>query len=213
MAERDPYRVIGVPPTASDSDIKKAYRTKSKQYHPDLNPDLRIWADEKMKELVEAYNLVNDTEKKKAYDMSYNFQYRRERKRKKKSKKTQQKTFMDRLKEFFLISDKKDSHKSTKGKKGKKREIEYDPKEAETHYGLGISMCDNIAFIEQTIDSFKKATQYDPEHLESHYNLGIANYRKGEWGDAISSFQHVLKLDPKDEGAKYMLNILKEDAF
>ncbi|MEQ8173162.1 MAG: DnaJ domain-containing protein, partial [Candidatus Eremiobacterota bacterium] len=62
MADRDPYRVMGVPPISTESEIKKAYRSKSKEYHPDLNPDLRIWADEKMKELVEAYNVLSDEE-------------------------------------------------------------------------------------------------------------------------------------------------------
>ena len=209
--QRDPYRVLGVPPMASESEIKKAYRNKSKEYHPDLNPDIRIWADEKMKELVEAYNLLSDDEKKKAYDMTFHLQYRRERK-KKKQKKEVKKSIMDKISDFF--QGKGQSKKSAaKHGKGKKKEIEYNPKEAEIHYGLGVSMCDNNTFINDTIDSFKKATLYDPEHLESHYNLGIAYYRKGEWGECTSCFQKVLKLDPADEGAKHLLTVLKEDSY
>ncbi len=214
--ERDPYRVIGVPPIANDSEIKKAYRQKSKMYHPDLNPDIRIWADEKMKELVEAYNIVSEPEKKKAYDMTFHLQYRRERKKKKKKKQSQEKTFMDKLKIFFLLAPKDDKQaKKTlpKGKKSKKKEIEYNPKEADIHFGLGVSMCDNNAFLDQTIDSFRKATLYDPEHVESHYNLGLALYRQGDWGEASTSFQKVLKIEPADEGAKHMLKILKEDVY
>jgi len=217
VAERDPYRVMGVPPISTESEIKKAYRAKSKEYHPDLNPDLRIWADEKMKELVEAYNILSDEEKKKAYDMTFHLQYRRERRKKKQAKKgAQQKGFMERLKDFFTGQgqpSKKPSKPARGATKGKKKEVEYNPKEAESHYGIGISMCDNNSFLSDTISSFKKATEYDPEHVEAHYNLGIAYYRKGEWGEATSCFQKVLKLDPGDEGAKYVLNILKEESF
>ena len=158
MADRDPYRIIGIPPISNDSDIKKAYRAKSKMYHPDLNPDLKIWADEKMKELVEAYNLISDPEKKKAYDLSYNLQYRRDRKKKQK-KKAVQKTFWDKVMDFIngtnVPKKPKQSSKPTKQLKGKKREIEYDPKEAETHFGLVISMCDTLSFLDHAIDSFK----------------------------------------------------------
>ena len=216
--ERDPYRVIGVPPISSEGDIKKAYRQKSKQYHPDLNPDIRIWADEKMKELVDAYNIVSEPEKKKAYDKSFHLQYRRDRKKKKKKKRKKEKTFMDKLKEFFLLAprdDQKNKKKqpARKGKKSKKKEIEYNPKEADIHFGLGVSMCDNNNFLDQTIDSFRQATLYDPEHVEAHFNLGIALYRKGEWGEASTSFQKTLKVDPADESAKHMLTILKEDVY
>ena len=57
MAEkRDYYEVIGVPKTASEDEIKKAYRKLAKKYHPDLNPNNKE-AEAKFKEVNEAYEV------------------------------------------------------------------------------------------------------------------------------------------------------------
>jgi len=59
--------VLGVKQTDSDEVIKKAYRKLAKKYHPDLNPDDKV-AEEKMREITEAYDVIGDEEKRKAYD-------------------------------------------------------------------------------------------------------------------------------------------------
>ena len=68
MAEkRDYYEVMGVPKNASEDEIKKAYRKLAKKYHPDLNPGDKA-AEEKFKELNEAYEVLSDKDKKARYD-------------------------------------------------------------------------------------------------------------------------------------------------
>ncbi|MBA3925228.1 molecular chaperone DnaJ [Listeria sp. FSL L7-1582] len=66
MAKRDYYEVLGVSKGASADEIKKAYRKLSKQFHPDINKD--AGADEKFKEISEAYEILSDESKRAQYD-------------------------------------------------------------------------------------------------------------------------------------------------
>lgn len=65
--KRDYYEVLGVSKTASQEEIKKAYRKVAMQYHPDRNPGDKA-AEEKFKEAAEAYEVLNDSDKKAQYD-------------------------------------------------------------------------------------------------------------------------------------------------
>lgn len=68
MAEkRDYYEVLGVPKTASEDDIKKAFRQTAKKYHPDMHPGDKE-CEEKFKEAQEAYAVLSDAEKRRQYD-------------------------------------------------------------------------------------------------------------------------------------------------
>lgn len=70
MAEtkRDYYEVLGVSKTATDEELKKAYRKLAKQHHPDANPNNREEAEKKFKELNEAYEVLSDKQKRAMYD-------------------------------------------------------------------------------------------------------------------------------------------------
>jgi len=68
MAEkRDFYEVLGIKKEASADEIKKAFRKKAMQYHPDKNPGDKA-AEEKFKEINEAYEILSDTDKRDKYD-------------------------------------------------------------------------------------------------------------------------------------------------
>lgn len=64
---KDPYKLLGVPKTASEAEIRKAYRSMAKKYHPDVNKDKPQMA-EKFKEISAAYSLLSDKDMKKRYD-------------------------------------------------------------------------------------------------------------------------------------------------
>ena len=65
--KRDYYEVLGVSKTATDEEIKKAYRKLALKYHPDYNPGDKS-AEEKFKEINEAHEVLSDPEKRKRYD-------------------------------------------------------------------------------------------------------------------------------------------------
>src|SRR5512145_2714632 len=64
----DPYTVLGVPRSATEADIRRAYRKLAKELHPDLNPSNRASAEERFKKVSAAYGVIGDPEKRRQYD-------------------------------------------------------------------------------------------------------------------------------------------------
>lgn len=67
MAERDYYQILGVPRTATEDEIRKAYRKLARKYHPDVNRDDKE-SERKFKEASEAYAVLSDSKKRAEYD-------------------------------------------------------------------------------------------------------------------------------------------------
>jgi curved DNA-binding protein len=67
MDFKDYYAVLGIDKTASQNDIKKAFRKLARKFHPDVNPNDPT-AEERFKEVNEAYEVLSDSEKRQKYD-------------------------------------------------------------------------------------------------------------------------------------------------
>jgi len=68
MSLKDYYQILGVSREASAQDVKKAFRRLALRYHPDRNPDNPKQAEEKFKEINEAYQVLSDEQKRRQYD-------------------------------------------------------------------------------------------------------------------------------------------------
>jgi len=68
MPRKDYYQILGAPRNATEDEIKKAYRKLAMQYHPDRNQGKEQWANEKFKEINEAYGVLGNPDKRKQYD-------------------------------------------------------------------------------------------------------------------------------------------------
>ncbi len=69
------YQTLGVPEDASDEDIRKAFRKLAFQYHPDKNPGHEKEAEEKFKDINEAYGVLSDSAKRQQYDLARKGQF------------------------------------------------------------------------------------------------------------------------------------------
>ena len=69
MNFKDYYALLGIPKNAPEKDVKSAYRKLARKWHPDANPDNPKEAEERFKEISEAYEVLGDPEKRKKYDI------------------------------------------------------------------------------------------------------------------------------------------------
>jgi DnaJ-class molecular chaperone len=69
MNYKDYYQVLGIPKNTPEKDIKSAYRKLARKWHPDANPENQKQAEERFREIQEAYEVLGDPEKRKKYDM------------------------------------------------------------------------------------------------------------------------------------------------
>jgi curved DNA-binding protein CbpA len=209
---RDLYLILNVAPIATEDEIRKAYRSLTKKYHPDLNPSMKQYSDDKMKELVEAYNVLSNKDKRKEYEKQPWFQVKKFRGGKKKSVQAigadfarkpvyeKEASLLDRILSPFL--KKKDSAEGG----GK---IDY--KQSDVHFTMGLTMSENPAFFPDAKKEFKESMRFDPGASDAQYNYALMCYKLGEYEEARIHFQKFLAMVKDDPHGKRMITLLTEE--
>lgn len=201
ILRKDYYRILGLSPLCTMDEIHKNYRTLAKQYHPDICKE-KILAEEKMREVAEAYDTLKDYNKRKEYDQNKLFQFREYRGSGPKKKGTEKK------KGFFeSLFEKKEPKSKWKIDKPFR---EKNPVEFSFTMGVTYSHSRTASSIDCAKSEFQKIIGIDSRHGDAYYNLGLCHYLLGEFEDAQLNFRKANAANPKDTDAKQMAELLFE---
>ena len=177
MAKKNYYEMFKLYPPIDLKHLQDAYQQLIFEYHPDRNPDQREWAIEKTMEIVEAYGVLSDPDKRELY----NFQVRNDVRRE--------------VGELFGV--KRGLLKMMKSK---------EETEAEEHFNKGVSFFDDKESWNQAQHEWVTCVKLIPGFANAHYNLGILYGYQGNFKDAVSCFERAIKYNPSDYEAKKTLS-------
>lgn len=202
MSDRDPYIVLGVAPVATADEIKKVYRALSKEFHPDINQEIAVAAQDKMKECTAAYQIVSNRTKREDYDQQPHFKPR------------SPKGFAASLPtRAFLEKPVEKGPGLLEKLLGLFVKVEAPPKKdltaARTHFTMGLTLTEQEAFYADAREEFARAMKADPDFLEAAYNYGLMSYKVGLFEDARVGFQKVTRIKPNDQFSRLMLDLLR----
>ena len=204
--KHDPYMALSLPPTSSRDAIKKQYRDLAKQFHPDLNPDSKVAAQERMKEITSAHEMLTDDARRKAYDSQPVFTWRKPKDlgavdfgSKRPAKAPAKKPgFIARVMAFF----------SAPTPPGQKKG---DINELRQHLTAALTCAEfpGGKLLEQAEGDFLRALECDPQHFEANYDLGLVYYKLGRFQDAYKYFNKAQGISPRDANSRRMLELLQ----
>jgi curved DNA-binding protein CbpA len=189
---KNPYMVLGVTPTAEKDDIKKAYRDLAKKHHPDLNPDSKLTAAAKTREITEAYNLLDNAQRKKELDDSWR-------------KLRVPKDIGTRAKEpevkkgFFA--------RLFGGKGGPAPKGNFN---AFFTAGITCFQYPGGKLTAQAEVEFRQAAEANPQSAEARYNLALACYWQGKYTEALGLLKEWVRANPQDAFGRSLVESLTE---
>ena len=193
MAFIDYYTILGLPKTATQEEIKKAYRKLARKYHPDLNPNNEE-AAQKFKELNEANEVLSDTEKRKKYDKyGENWQHGEEYEKARQNQQQQHSySDFDGAQGFGDFDGYSDFFGSMFGREGRSRSTGY--KGQDVNASLTLNLTDVLVDQKQTLTVNGKNIRITiPAGVEDGQTIKIKGhggqgYNKGPNGDLYITF-------------------------
>jgi curved DNA-binding protein CbpA len=177
MAKKNYYEIFKLYPPIEMNQLQETYKQLIFEHHPDRNPTRPDWAIEQTMEIVEAYNVLSDPQKRELY----NFQVRNDIRRE--------------IGELFGV--KRGILKMIKSKE----EIE-----AEEHFQKAIVFFEDKDNWNQAQHEWVSCIKLISGFVNAHYNLGILYGYQGNFKDAVSCFERVVKYNPADYEAKKTLS-------
>ena len=202
---QDYYSILQLSPDATLKDIKTAFRSLARQYHPDLNLN-KTETTEKFQQISQAYEVLSDEEKRRSYDVARKLgSYNHNQNRSQKTAVTNQPQSISnrRAVKFYNQGLKKSQNKQyrqaiakyTKAIKIEPQFINAYLKRCEMYYKLGN--------YQRILDDCERIISINPYIVEAFSYQGIANYSLGYVQRAIDSYSEVIRQKPHHAAAYY----------
>lgn len=177
MPKKNYYEIFKLYPPIELSQLQAAYKQLIFEYHPDRNPTQADWALEQTMEVVEAYNVLSDPEKREIY----NFQV---------------KTDIRKV-TGELVGAKRGFLKMMKSK---------EETDAEEQFKKGVDFFEDKDNWNAAQHAWVAAIKIIPGFVNAHYNLGVLLGYQGNFKDAIACFERAVKYNPGDYEVKKTLS-------
>ena len=178
MPRKNYYEIFKIYPPIDLNQLQDTYKQLIFEHHPDRNPTRQEWAIEKTMEIVEAYNVLADPEKRDTYNFQVRTDIRRE------------------TGEMFGI--KRGLLKIMKTK---------EESEAEEHFQKGITLFEDKENWNQAQHEWVTCVKLVPGFVNAHYNLGVLYGYQGNFKDAVACFERAIKYNPAEYEAKKTLSL------
>lgn len=171
------YEIFKLYPPIDLGQLQDTYKQLIFETHPDRNPEKQDWAIERTMEIVEAYNILSDPEKRELYNFQVKYDIRRD------------------VGEVFGV--KKGLLKVMKSK---------EETEAEEQFKKGIAFFEGKDTWNQAQHAWVTVVRILPGFANAHYNLGVLYGYQGNFKDAVACFERTVKYNPADYDAKKALS-------
>lgn len=208
LEKKNYYQLLGVKPADKREVIKRAYKIKAKEYHPDLNPENKAYAEEKMKQLTEAYDTLMDPEKRSEYDRQscYNIRVPSQLKRSGKLDHFSREIIIrkpgifDKIKSFF----------QGKNSTGKKVEL---PRNLADKFSMGVTYAtkNDESMLNMAQTEFESVLEKFPDYKDAIFNMAIIQYRLGQFDKALDIFKKLHIQHPDDQDIRKMTTLLSDE--
>ncbi len=200
---KDYYKILGVKPGAGPEEVKKAFFTLAKKYHPDKHrdEDSRDYAV-KFAEINEAYNVLKDRRLKTEYDRSFQS-----------AGTGREKTAKERYKADELYKTAQKAIKMNDVNSAidlLKAAVRMEPDRAEFYSLLGLTLSEKPRRLHEAREHCEKAVEIEPYDVRNYINLGLVYRKAGLKIRAQKQFEKVLKWDPENPTARKELGLSEE---